>query len=162
MWYMYLYSMCIYYLSKFITSKSISPPRSDLALGKSLLASYVKLVCAQIYSPLSDGPFYEPLGRLRRHMAPNGFNNQWMQQTLINIPYREIYCRRKLTAVVVQSVECGWYDVTRLPAQLFVLYKIPFHIELSLGYLIQLNFKKCIIVPSKIIVGVVVMINHIC
>ena len=70
--------MCIYSLSNVITSKSISPPRSDLALGKFLLASNAKSVCAQIYSPLSDGPFYEPLGRLRRHMAPNGFNNQWM------------------------------------------------------------------------------------
>ena len=66
--------MCIYTLSKSITSKSISPPRSDLALGKLLLASDARSVCAQIYSPLSDGPVYEPLGRLRRHMAPNGFN----------------------------------------------------------------------------------------
>ena len=123
MWYMYLYLMCIYPLSNFITSKSISPPRSNLALGKFLLASDAKLVCAQICSPLSDGPFYEPLGRLRRHMAPNGFNSnkliKWMQQTLINIPYREIYCRRNLTAVV-QSVRCVQQQQQHTVATLFI------------------------------------------
>ena len=124
-WYVYLYLLCIYYLSKFITSKSISPPRSNLALGKFLLASDAKLVCAQICSPLSDGPFYEPLGRLRRHMAPNGFNNQWMQQTLINIPYREIYCRRKLTAVVQSVMSVG--GMTSRGYQFSYLYYTRFH-----------------------------------
>ena len=108
MWSVYLYFMCIYSLLKLITSQyNLTPEISDLSLGKICMASIGKSVCAQINSPLTNGPFYEPLCRLRRHMAPNGFNTskliKWMQQTLINIPYREIYCQRNLTAVV-QSV----------------------------------------------------------
>ena len=108
MWSVYLYFMCIYSLLKLITSQyNLTPEISDLSLGKICMTSGGKSVCAQINSPLTNGPFYEPLCRLRRHMAPNGFNTskliKWMQQTLINIPYREIYCQRNLTAVV-QSV----------------------------------------------------------
>ena len=108
MWSVYLYFMCIYSLLKLITSQyNLTPEISDLSLGKICMTSEDESVCAQINSPLTNGPFYEPLGRLRRHMAPNGFNTskliKWMQQTLINIPYREIYCQRNLTAVV-QSV----------------------------------------------------------
>ena len=129
MWYVYSYLMCIYYLSNFITSKSISPPRSDLALGKFCFASDAKSVCAQIYSPLSDGPFYEPLGRLRRHMEPNGFNTnkliKRMQQNLINIPYREIYCRRNLTAVVQSVMSVG--GMTSRGCHFSYLYYTRFH-----------------------------------
>ena len=85
MWYVYLYFMCIYSLSNLITSQYkniISLPEISDCPRENFACVGDMSVCAQMNSHLINGPFYEPLVRLRRHMAPNGFNSnkliKWM------------------------------------------------------------------------------------
>ena len=75
--------MCIYSLLKLITSQyNLTPEISDLSLGKICMASEDESVCAQINSPLTNGPFYEPLGRLRQHTYSIVFSSLEWQHTL--------------------------------------------------------------------------------
>ena len=81
---MYIYISCVFILCQTSLHPNIISPTeiSDLSLGKLCLRRRTCQFCAQMNSHVINGPFYEPLVRLRRHMAPNGFNTnkliKWM------------------------------------------------------------------------------------
>ena len=72
---MYIYISCVFILCQTSLHPNIISPTeiSDLSLGKLCLRRRTCQFCAQMNSHVINGPFYEPLVRLRRHK-----NHPWV------------------------------------------------------------------------------------